>query len=386
VRASVVELAEGAAELMGVAAVPVHGIGRTSHPDLDRWVAGCDKALSQAEDMTPSSCRRKLVPDYATMSVPAEVTRSLPLVVSHKRRNARNGVTFEELRALARKGYRKAQDVERDRSKEMTEDFIYGSVAEIALNDQVVVEPYGLQGERLAMRMDFYLAPLEWIRALEIVSERLQLGLTAIVPQHAALASSLPGPASLLIVLDEHHTIVSMVRRGRLEWATLVEIGEQSIVRATAEALGLGGRQADALMRIYRASQLKPEHELQLARVFWAELRGWMRAMAESAVKVAGDDRLPHKIHLLDATGRFPEGLPSLETPFWEKCLPFDRCPEVVALGVNSVRDVLDCTAQAGGAASLPLRALAHQVALLYAPGRNLDRAVVEAIRWGRRT
>lgn len=385
VRAAVVELAEGAANLVGVGAAPVHGVGRTSHPDLDRWIVGCDRALSQAEDMTPRSCRRKLVPDYVTMSIPAEVARSLPLTVSRERRNARSGVTYQELRALIQRGYRKAQDIEHAHSGEVTEDFVYGSVAEISLDDQVAVEPFGLRGEHLGLRMDFYLAPLEWIRALEIISERLQLTLTAIVPQHAACASPLPDPASLLILLDRHHTVISKVRRGRLEWSTLVELGERHIIGATAEMLGLHRRQAGILMGDYRRGQLQPDDELQVARAFWAGLCGWMEAIAESVTPIAQNGTVPYKVYFNDVTKHFPEALPSLETPYWEGCLPFARCPEVIALKVSSVRDVLDCTAQAGGPAYLPLRALAHLVARLYAPGKNLDRAVIEAMRWRRR-
>jgi len=61
--------------------------------------------------------------------------------------------------------------------------------------------------------------------------------------------------------------------------------------------------------------------------------------------------------------------------------LPFERCPEVIEFGVNTVRDVLDCTGQANGPAFLSLRALAHYVAQLCAPHNELDRALMEIVR-----
>ena len=64
--------------------------------------------------------------------------------------------------------------------------------------------------------------------------------------------------------------------------------------------------------------------------------------------------------------------------------MPFERCPEPVALSVSTVRDVLDCTTQASGPAFLLLRALARYVAQLNAPGDNLDRTLAEMIRWRR--
>jgi hypothetical protein len=384
VRAAVLELGEGAAEMMGVAAAPIHGVGRTSHPDVDRWFAGCDRALTQAEDTTEISAGRKLVPDYVTMSVPVEITRSLPVMVSHQRRDADTGLTLDELRKLLQRGYRKAQDVVGTHLKDASEDIIYGSLAELTLDGQTVVDPLGLHGENLELHLSFCLAPLEWIRALEVVAERLQLTLTAIIPQHVAYAAPLPDAAALLVLLDEHHTSINLVRYGHVEWSALAEIGEREMSSATAEALGLRGRQADALMRAYRARQLREDVELQLARSFWVELRKWMMALAHSVKFVAPTTPLPHQIYFHDATRRIPEAQQALQTPFWEQHLRFARCPEVVALSINTVRDVLDVSAQASGAAYLSLRTLAHYVARLYGPGNGLDRMLVEAMRWRR--
>ena len=48
VRGAVPKLEDGTAELLGVAAAPVHGIGGSSLPDLDRWHAGAERALFRA--------------------------------------------------------------------------------------------------------------------------------------------------------------------------------------------------------------------------------------------------------------------------------------------------------------------------------------------------
>lgn len=382
VRAAVVELTEGSAELMGVAAAPIHGIGRTSHPDLDRWVAGCDKALTQAEDMTAALSGRKLVPDYAIMSVPTEVTHSLPVATSRRRRDASVACTLDELRALLQRGYRQAQDVVGAHARDANEDIIHGSLTEVCLDGQAVESPLGLHGEQFDARMSFSLAPLEWIRALEIVAERLELRLTAIVPQNVTFASPLPDTSALLILLDEEHTSLNLVRNGHLRWASLVEIGERDMIGTTAEALGLRGRQADALMRAYRARQLREDAEIRVARVFWGELRRWMTALAESIKGAAEGPSIPSRIYFADMTRRIPEALQSLTTPFWEQSLSPDRCPEVIEFGVSTVRDVLDRTTQATGPAFLPLRALAHYVAELYIPQNDLDRALVETVHW----
>ena len=382
VRAAIVELSQGAAELVGVAAAPVDGIGRTSYPDIDRWSAGCNEALSQAEEMTPASCGRKVVPNYVTMSVPSEIVRNLSVVVSSRRRHEDRGITPDELKRLLKRGYRKAQDLVGSQSEEVSGEVIHGSVAEIMLDGQAIIDPLGLYGEQLELRMSFYLAPREWIRALQIVAERLQLGLTAIVPHHVAYASPLPNAATLLILLDEYHSIICMGYDGHIGWTAKVDVGERQIVAATAGVLDLRGREADVLMRAYRARQVRKQVELKLASVFWVELRRWMAALADEVKRGTGRSWVPHRMYFVDITRRMPEAHKSLETPFWEQALPFDRCPEVIDLDVNAVRNVLDCTARAGGQPYLLLRTLAYYVARLYAPGNNLDRELTTIIHW----
>jgi hypothetical protein len=369
---------------VGVAAAPVDGIGHTSYPDVERWSAGCNEALTQAEAMTPAACGRKVVPNYVTMSIPSEVVHNLSISVSCDRRHADREITPDELKSLLKRGYRKAQDIIGSRPKGSVGEIIHGSAAEVILDEQPILDPVGLHGEQLGLRMSFYLAPKEWIRALEIVAERLELGLTAIVPHHVAYMSPLPDTTTLLVLLDEYHSIIGMGHGGRIEWASKVDIGERQMIAATADVLDLRGRDADVLMRAYRARQVRKEVELKLASVFWTELRRWMTALADQVRQETKRPWLPHRMYFVDITRRIPEAHQSLATPFWEHMLPFDRCPEVIELDVNSVRNVLDCTAQASGRAYLLLRTLAYHVARLYAPGNNPDRELTTIIRWRR--
>jgi len=204
------------------------------------------------------------------------------------------------------------------------------------------------------------------------------------VPEQASYASALSEPNALLILLDEHHTSVSMVRHSHLQWTRPVEIGERDIICAAAGVFDMRGRQAYALMEAYRARQLQTSVELRLARAYWAELRKWMTDLAEAISSAETNRPMPHSVCFLDRTGRIREAIQSLQTPFWEKSLPFERCPEVIPLSTNNLRDVLDCTSQAVDPTYLPVRGLAHYAADLFAPGKSLDRALMERIHWRR--
>ncbi|NLG52090.1 MAG: hypothetical protein GX552_18430 [Chloroflexi bacterium] len=382
VRAAVLQLADGVAELFGVGVVPVHGVGAATHPDLDRWIAGCEQALTQAEDMTVVANGRKVVPDYVTMSIPATLTRGLQVTVSRRRKNSLENISLEEMAALLERGYRKAQDQLKLQAKDSDNEIVAGCLVDVSLDGHAVDSPIGLQGENLEARLHFCLAPNEWIRALELVAQKLELTLANILPEQMAYASSLMDPTALLLLFDEHHSITSMVRRGRLEWTHLVEMGEREIVASVAETLSLQGQQADALMRAYRARQLREDIELHLARAFWAELREWMQALRGGVLSNLQDTPVPHRLYFVDMTRRMPEAILSLQTSYWGESLPFTRSPEITGLSVSGVRNVLDCTAQAADPGYLALRTVAYYVAQLYASGSNLERTLMETIRW----
>jgi hypothetical protein len=386
VSASVVELGAGSAQLMGVATTPMHGISRTSHPDIDRWFAGCDQALTQAEDMTIESCGQKIVPDHVTMCLPGEVTRALPIIVSQRRQHPEVGISNDELQRLVHRGYRKAQDVGVGsnaslRATDRAEEIVHGAVARVILDGQEIVDPLGMRGETVELHLSFFLAPLEWLRALEIVTQRLELHLVGLLPDHVVLASPLPDPRALLMVLDAEHTIVGLGSRGRLLWVVLSEMGERDIVRETVRRIEIQGRNADLLLRAYREGRLRREVEQVVIGEYWRALCAWMESTARQIRTVAGETPLPHHIYFLDATRRLPEAQPSLETPFWEGLLPFDACPETVEIDAGRIHDVMDCTTRAVGPHYVLVRALAHHVAHLYGQDNELERLLSELVR-----
>jgi hypothetical protein len=382
VRAAVMRLGQGTAELMGVAAAPVNGISRTAHPDVDRWAAGCDRALSQAEELTVETCGSKIISDYVTMSLPAEITQFLAVTTSVERQAPGRALNAEELVALVRRGYRKAQDIVGARTRHASEEIVYGAVVGLTVDGQALSDAMGLHGRTLEAQFAFYLAPAEWVRALEVVGARLQVQIAALVPHHVAYASPLPDANALMVLLDEHHSIVCLVRHGHIMGTTLIERGQREIVNGTASVLNLQDRQADALLRAYRAHQLRDDLQMYLARAFWMELRRWMGELATQVKALAPGEAVPTRVYCADLTRALPEATLSLETPFWEQSLAMGCCPEVEPLQYNITQKVLDCTSQATGPAYLLLRTLAHQVAQLYTVTRSYDRALVEELTW----
>ncbi len=382
VRTAVIKLVEGSAELLGVASAPVNGIGPASRPDPDRWFAGCERALTQAEDMTQRWAGRKVVPDHVTMAIPSAVTRGLSVVDEIQRPNPRKPIAGEELAALLRRGYRKAQDRLDVRARGGREDIVCGALAFLSLDGRPVTNPEGLVGDRLRLSQFLCLAPVEWIRSLEIIAERLGLEIATIVPHHMAYAAAIADTVALLVVVDDRMTTLDLVRQGRVEWAVAVPVGGDELIQETVAQLSIPERQIEALLRAYRAGELREDIESLMSKSYWAALRRWMSALSAQVHRNGYERYMPYQIYSYDVTGKVPEIVPALETPYWEQRLPFGRCPKVDSLDANGGRNVLDCTSQATGPAHLLLRSLAYYVARLYAPGNDLDRALVDTIHW----
>jgi hypothetical protein len=382
VRAAVARLSEGSAELLGIASAPVQGVGPANRPDPDRWFAGCERALTQAEDMTQRWAGRKVVPDHVTMTIPTTVTRGLTVTDEVQRPNPRKPITQDELVALLRRGYRKAQDRLDVRARGSKEDIVCGALAFLSLDGRPVTSPEGLVGEHLRISQFLCLAPTEWIRSLEVIAERLGLEIVTIVPHHMAYAAAIADTVALLVVVDDRMTVMDLVRQGRVEWAAAVPQGSEELIHEAVAQLSIPERQIEALLRAYRAGELREDIESLMSKCYWAALRRWMSALADQVRRNGHESFMPYQIYAYDVAGIAPEIAPALETPYWEQRLPFGRCPKVDRLDANGGRNVLDCTAQAGGEAHLLLRSLACYVARLYAPGNELDRALVDTIHW----
>ncbi|MFH1086224.1 MAG: hypothetical protein V1772_10735 [Chloroflexota bacterium] len=386
VRAAVLRLEDGSAEIIGVAAAPVQSISRSAHPDVDRWAAGCEKALSQAEEMTAQTVGRKVVPDYAIMAIPGELTRLLRVDVDMERRHAGQGITMADVESLVVRGYRLAQDRLSAEEHQLSDEIVDGAIIETYVDGEVVTDPLGLHGARLGLTMSYAVAPLEWVRTLEEVARRAELNLVAVLPHQTAYASPLADPHALLILLHDEHSVVAWLRNGRVQAMGLVEMGQRKIVDDLGGLLNLRGREAESLLQAFRARRLREDFHHYVARAFWVELRRWMAALAEETHRLMGDEALPQHLYFADASRRLPEAMAALQTTYWEKSLPFGCCPEVTELNVGLVRHVLDSTAQAGGPGYLLVRALAHKVAQLYAPANVRDRLLVQTVSCTRAT
>ena len=160
----------------------------------------------------------------------------------------------------------------------------------------------------------------------------------------------------------------------------LVEVGTQEIVDAVGSVLSLQGRRATALVRAFRAGQLREDFELIVARAFWVELRRWMTRLADRAVRMSAGQAPPTLVYYRDLSHSLPEAKQALETPFWEQKTGADCCPEIIELDASHARNALDCTARATDPGYLLLRAVAHTVAGIYSQGQDLERLLVKQV------
>ena len=381
VRAAVVKLSDGVADLLGVGVSPVHGLGRAQYPDPERWFLGVDLALTQAEDLTEhGNYRRKAVADSATMSVPDNITRCVMVRPRLERSHPLRPLKTEDVQSLLRRGYREAVDL-LDRDPALAHQVITcGAVGQMQLDGRAVLDPVGLQGTMLDVGLCFFTAPVEWVRTLETLADKLEVTLTSIVPQRLAFAS--PITEGLLAVVDEDETFLDLVHQGSILWSARCDWGATSIIDATLAGLPLERHEHLALMHEYRRGALEQRHLDLIAARYWSALQAWMSALREGIPDAERRHPLPEIHYGLDLSKKAPEALQAFETPFWEAALSFARCPCMVPLESLKGGRVIDWTRRTSSLAPLALASLAYYAARQFGPGSELDRALLDIIDW----
>jgi hypothetical protein len=381
VRAAVVKLSEGVADLLGVGVSPVHGLGRAQYPDPERWFLGADLALTQAEDLTEhGNYRRKVVADSVTMSVPDGITRCLTVTPHLERNHPLRPLKDDDVQSLLRRGYREAVDL-LDRDRALPRHVITcGAVGQMQLDGRAVLDPVGLQGTMLDAGLCFFTAPIEWVRTLETLAAKLEVALSSIVPQRLALAS--PIAEGFLAVLDEDETFFDLVNQGSIIWSVRSEMGAAAIVDATLAGLPLERHEHLALMHEYRRGALEQRHLDLIATRYWSALQAWMGTLRDGIPEAARRRPPPETHYGLDLTKKTPEALQAFETPFWESALSFARCPRSVPLESLKGGRVIDWTRRTSSLAPLALASLAYYAARQFGPGSEFDRALLDIIDW----
>lgn len=382
VRAGVIKVAQGAADILGVATAPVHGLGRVQYPDPGRWFEGCDSALTQAEDMCEESYRRKVVSDHVTMSVPDAIVQRVSSSAQRQRRRPNKAISLSEVSELFRRAYRNAQDTRERENHRSESEIVAASLGRISLDGQAVYDPVDLHGTILAVGICFYAIPVVWLRTLEVLAERLEIVLTGIVPQHVAMASLTPAPECLFVQIDQGETLVSLVKQQRVVWTVRTPQGAGWLAANALVDLDIAPAKMSAAMRRYRNADLEQSELDTIGHAYWRALQEWMSSLADGILARGETPPLPHIIHVADLTRDVPETREALGTPVWEALLNLPRCPQPEGIESLQVNTIQSWTRESSGHAFLPLRAMAHHVARLYAPGNHLDPALLDVIAW----
>ena len=371
----------------------VRGVGRQrqglSHmqsgtvSDIDAVVRNSQAALVEAESGAG------LRPTAAVIGIAGELVKGTTSIVTHRRADARDPLTDEELDRIVRSVQDQAlRDAERRMAWEsgierLDVRLVHAAIVEIKIDGYPVSNPIGFTGAHLELAVFNAFAPMVHLGALQSVAHALGLDLLGVIAEPYAVATCLdPGEmgdaGAVFIDVGGGTTDVALVRHGGIAGTKMLALGGRAFTRGVAERFNLPFPRAEAV-------KLGQEDDDVDAAELTATLRDdaavWLRGVGLMIGDLAEGELLPGRIYLCGGGAQLPQIAEALGGDAWWRDLPFARRPEVRALAPADVAGVRDGTDRLVTRQDVTPMALAHQALILDAQATPLERAMRRAVR-----
>lgn len=288
-----------------------------------------NRALTQAEDSTEGVVGQKVVPDDVIFALAGRATIGKLFTLRQLRSRPDDPISPKELKQLRLRTERLVQQglaqlpLEGGHWRPLAVN-----EAGLWLDNRLVLEGLGLTGSEMALSLFGIAGQASAWRALEVLAERLDLGIANVVAAWHALAASVPYSEAILLDTGLAGTNVCLIRNDALAAAEWIPFGGSFFTQTIAQTLAVEIKTAKALKHGLASGTIpKDEAEQVLASLESAYLR-WYDSVIETLLSLA-EPPLPWKIYLTGGGNL----LPGLEILLKSDPSPFQRAPEVTRLG-----------------------------------------------------
>lgn len=350
----------------GTAQYELHVSRRGGAPaDVQAMVQCCDRALSQAEDMTEHCCGDRVVPDWVVVCVPGCMTvaqtNSVTIQRSNATRRVNGGEYGEVLRRAQRLALRQLGVRVRPREAETAGRYhlLETAVSGAWIDGRSVTSPLGLSGEKMTVAVFNAAIPSPYMEVVKAVTERLGLEILEIASAWSALASAARQKDGVCIDVGGSSTDVMLIRGGSV-WSTVsIPLGGTEFTAHIARSLGVSAPEAERLKLAYSVRRLEEPFRDAVRATVLQVLEQWAGYLREALHTVCGRHPLPPQFSICGGSSDLPDLVDVLRSFPWSKSMSGSLRPEVVVLRPWEIPGMLDRTGLLTGQQYVPPLAIA---------------------------
>ena len=353
--------------------------------DISAVVDNCQVALSEAEEMAGFRSSQVII------GIAGELVKGFTTGLSQERKRPDQQLSARELDAIIDTVQHEAlKDAERTVTWEtglpnVDIRLVHAAVTAATIDGYTVTNPVGFHGRHVRISIFNAFAPLIHLGALQTVASMLDLELVAIVAEPYAVARCMDDEqvqqaGALFIDVGGGTTDIALVRQGGIEGTHMFALGGRAFTKSLADRLELPFALAEEV-KVDFAKGLKIDRYDEVAEIIAEDVAVWAAGVELVLEEFAKSGMLPGRLYLCGGGARLPQIGAALRDPAFARNLPFARPPQVEAITVDQVAQVVDTTGLLIDEQDIPPMALAHQALEMTAPEAPLDGALRRVLR-----
>ena len=353
--------------------------------DISAVVDNCQLCLQEAEEMAGFRPRQVIV------GIAGELVKGFTTSISQERKKPDTLLSQRELDSIIEAVQREAmREAERTITWEtglpnVDVRLVHASVTGATIDGYAVTNPVNFQGRHVRINIFNAFAPLIHLGALQTVASMLDLDLVAIVAEPYAVARCLDDQqvqqaGGLFIDVGGGTTDVALVRQGGIEGTRMFALGGRAFTKSLADRLELPFGRAEEIKVDY-AKGVDVERREEVAEIVAEDVAVWSAGVELVLEEFARSGMLPGRIYLCGGGARLPQITAALRDADFGRRVPFVRPPQVQAISVKEVAQVIDATQLLHDEQDIPPMALAHQAIEMTAEEDPLDAALRRVMR-----
>ena len=318
--------------------------------DIAGVIKGCEKAISQAEEMAGVSNVQQTI-----MGIAGELVKGTTTTVHYERARPEIRIDLPELKNIVQKVQWKAFDRIRQQlswetgHSEIDVKLINAAIVSVKIDGYRVTNPVGFQGRDVSIGIFNAYAPMIHLGALQTIADELGLDLLSIAAEPYAVARAMgiennPDFGAVFVDIGGGTTDIAVVRNGGLEGIVMFALGGRAFTKRLMNDLSISFEEAEQLKLKYSYNQLGRDVSQKIEKILEEDCNIWLGGVELALENFGYVDLLPSRILLCGGGSGLPGIYKSLMSDTWLAKLPFAKKPRISFIQPRDVVNVVDMT------------------------------------------